>query len=179
MRHAGDAFESYTFVRKWGKLYEQILKWTARNVPKKLVKMPKKLSKILREKKISKIPKKISKIQKKLWKYRETNLQDTENSTTYRNTSPKSSTKYRKIVETKKNFICKTIGESMQHVWRDSPGRKRRPESLGLLVPFISGLSVEVKVGRLEVRGGSREVSRLKFRCARLPEMLAGWTNTY
>ena len=50
MRHAGDAFESYTFVRKWGKLYEQILKWTARNVPKKLVKMPKKLSKILREK---------------------------------------------------------------------------------------------------------------------------------
>ena len=84
MRHAGDAFESYTFVRKWGELYEQIMKWTARNVPKKLVKMPKKLSKILREKKISKIPKKINKIQKKLWKYRETNLQDTENSTKYR-----------------------------------------------------------------------------------------------
>ena len=136
--------------------------------------MPKKLSKILREKKSARY-------RKKSTKYRN-NSENTEkqickiqkNSTKYRKSSPKSSTKYRKIVETKKNFICKTIGESMQHVWRDSPGRKRRPESLGLLVPFISGLSVEVKVGRLEVRGGSSEVSRLKFRCARLPEMLAG-----
>ena len=136
--------------------------------------MPKKLSKILREKNQQDTEKNQQNTEKTLKiprnksaRYRKT-LQNTEKS------SPKSSTKYRKIVETKKNFICKTIGESMQHVWRDSPGRKRRPESLGLLVPFISGLSVEVKVGRLEVRGGSSEVSRLKFRCARLPEMLAG-----
>ena len=123
-------------------------------------------------KKSTKYRKNSENTEKQICKIQKT-LQNTEKS------SPKSSTKYRKIVETKKNFICKTIGESMQHVWRDSPGRKRRPESLGLLVPFSSGLSVEVKVGRLEVRGGSREVSRLKFRCARLPEMLAGWTNTY